>query len=160
MFLEPNLKSTFNAENKSYSDKHEEMTKKVDELIDIAIFIKNDLDVPGSPFGSNPLARKGNKAQELGIVIAHYFRWQGKDIYETFSSALEDSNYHTFNQKMTDLWEIEYGGFAEKKVKLTRDEFKKLHDDYKNTTPGKERVLILDDQLGSVSRRVEFIDED
>jgi hypothetical protein len=158
--LDHKIKCTFNAENKSYSDKHEEMTKKVDELIDIAIFIKNDLDVPGSPFGSNPLARKGDKAQELGIVIAHYFRWQGKDLIKTFSSALEDSNYHTFNQKMIDLWEIEYGGFAEKKVKLTRDEFKKIADDYKNTTPGKERVLILDDESRTVSQRVEFIDEE
>jgi hypothetical protein len=153
------LKCTFNAENKSYSDKFEEMTKKVDELIDIAIFIKDDLEVPGSPFPRNPLARKGDKTHELGVIIAHYFKWNGEKIYETFSNALEDANYHTFNEKMSMLWRKE-NPKLKGTIKISRENFAKINDDFKNSTPGFERVLVYDEKLGSVSKKVEFVDDD
>ena len=31
----------------------------------------------------------------LGLLISHYFEWDGLRILETFYSALEDANFHT-----------------------------------------------------------------
>ncbi len=41
---------------------------------------------------------KTTDPEGLGVAVAHYFRWDGLAILETFSAALEDANYHTENE--------------------------------------------------------------
>lgn len=37
-------------------------------------------------------------SQTLGILISQFFEWDGIEIMKAFSSALEDSNFHTENK--------------------------------------------------------------
>lgn len=36
----------------------------------------------------------------LGLMLAHYFEWDGLEILKAAYSALEDSNFHTENRKI------------------------------------------------------------
>jgi hypothetical protein len=36
--------------------------------------------------------------EALGIVISHYFEWDGLKILKTLSYALEDANFHSENE--------------------------------------------------------------
>ena len=45
-------------------------------------------------------------------------------------------------------------------VTITREEFAKTHHDYKNTTKGEERILVLAPKTGATtSAPVEFVEE-
>lgn len=46
-------------------------------------------------------------ADGLGQLISKYFEWDGLQILEAFYIALEDSNYHTINEKIADMIENE-----------------------------------------------------
>tara|TARA_B100001057_G_scaffold500350_1_gene614921 strand:- start:7860 stop:8768 length:909 start_codon:yes stop_codon:yes gene_type:complete len=54
--------------------------------------------------------------------------------------------------------EYEYDG---KVAHISQDEFKKVHSDFKNDTPGEERMVILDPESGAtISVPVKFMNED
>lgn len=42
---------------------------------------------------------------ELGVYISQKCKWSGQDIFEVMQSAFEDSNYHSWNETMTDAWD-------------------------------------------------------
>jgi len=46
-----------------------------------------------------------------------------------------------------------------KKIHISKKNFKKVHKDYKNDTPGKERMITYDSKWGTVSVPVEFTEE-
>ena len=43
--------------------------------------------------------------EELGRAISRKCNWAGDDILTVFKSALEDANYHSFNDLVSELWE-------------------------------------------------------
>ena len=43
--------------------------------------------------------------EKLGRDISHKCKWVGEDILTVFKSALEDANYHSFNELVSELWE-------------------------------------------------------
>ena len=43
--------------------------------------------------------------EELGRAISCKCNWVGEDILTVFKSALEDANYHSFNDLVSELWE-------------------------------------------------------
>ena len=43
--------------------------------------------------------------EELGREISNRCMWRGEDILTVFKSALEDANYHSFNDLVSELWE-------------------------------------------------------
>ena len=46
-------------------------------------------------------------AEALGKLLAFYFRWDGAQIMDAFQSALEDANFHSINEQITNLREVE-----------------------------------------------------
>ena len=40
----------------------------------------------------------------LGILIANYCKWQGKNMQEVVYSMLEDANFHTLNKQIEEVW--------------------------------------------------------
>lgn len=46
---------------------------------------------------------KVTDAEALGILIAHYFDWDGVAILETAVAALEDANFHTESAALTEM---------------------------------------------------------
>jgi hypothetical protein len=42
------------------------------------------------------------KREALGIEIAGWCQWAGYDICEIFQAALEDANFHTLNQEISE----------------------------------------------------------
>jgi len=43
--------------------------------------------------------------EKLGRAISYKCKWVGEDILTVFKSALEDANYHSFNDLVSELWE-------------------------------------------------------
>ena len=43
--------------------------------------------------------------EKLGCDISHKCKWVGEDILTVFKSALEDANFHSFNDLVSELWE-------------------------------------------------------
>ena len=41
----------------------------------------------------------------LGVLIAQYFSWDGEKILRTMQYALEDSNFHDWNKKISEVLE-------------------------------------------------------
>ena len=73
-------------------------------------------------------------AEVLGILISRYFEFDGERIFQTMYSAMEDANFHTFNEQLKVLWE-------------------------KHTTPGKEEILALRQQLKDQSERIAALEK-
>ena len=48
---------------------------------------------------------KATDEETLGIIIAHYFDWNGISILKTTYAALEDANFHTENETIEKLIE-------------------------------------------------------
>jgi len=42
--------------------------------------------------------------QVLGVMISTYAEWDGDNIMQIFTSALEDANYHTLNDKIQEAY--------------------------------------------------------
>ena len=53
----------------------------------------------------SPLTKQ--ELEKLGRDISHKCRWAGDDILTVFKSALEDANFHSFNESVSELWEKE-----------------------------------------------------
>tara|TARA_R100000664_G_scaffold24901_1_gene34786 strand:- start:380 stop:586 length:207 start_codon:yes stop_codon:yes gene_type:complete len=45
--------------------------------------------------------------EKLGCEISQTCLWNGEDILTVFKSALEDANFHSFNESVSELWEKE-----------------------------------------------------
>lgn len=45
--------------------------------------------------------------EALGKLLACYFRWDGAQIMDAFQSALEDANFHSINEQVTNIREVE-----------------------------------------------------
>lgn len=43
----------------------------------------------------------------LGIIISKYSEWDGQKIFDIMQNAFEDSNFHSFNAKMSEEWNKE-----------------------------------------------------
>ena len=43
---------------------------------------------------------KATDEEALGLIVSNYFQWDGLAILKTLSSALEDANFHTENEKI------------------------------------------------------------
>jgi len=41
--------------------------------------------------------------ESLGLVLSSHFEWDGLCILKTLSAALEDSNFHSENEVITDM---------------------------------------------------------
>ena len=54
----------------------------------------------------NPLR---SQEQALGVLVSKICFETPAEIYEVASSAFEDSNFHTFNEKLEELWKKEAG---------------------------------------------------
>jgi len=50
---------------------------------------------------------KITNADALGVLIARYFKWDGTQILDCLQSALEDANFHSINEEITNLREKE-----------------------------------------------------
>jgi len=46
-------------------------------------------------------------AEALGKMLSSYFRWDGAQIMDALQSALEDANFHSINEQITNLREVE-----------------------------------------------------
>ena len=53
-------------------------------------------------------------SEALGLMISQYFKWDGKEIFDTSYFGFEDSNYHTFNEKFEELWNKSNHEFSHK----------------------------------------------
>ena len=45
-----------------------------------------------------------NDENVLGVLIATHFKWNGQACFDTLKQALEDSNFHTVNRKLSETW--------------------------------------------------------
>ena len=45
--------------------------------------------------------------EALGILISQFAKWDGQKIFDTSYNAFEDSNFHSFNEKFDNLWNVE-----------------------------------------------------
>lgn len=43
--------------------------------------------------------------EALGILISQFAKWDGQKIFDVSYNAFEDSNFHSFNEKLEQLWE-------------------------------------------------------
>lgn len=48
--------------------------------------------------------KEGTTPEEIGIDIAHHFKWDGTQIVEAFIAALTDANHHTLAKQIEQLY--------------------------------------------------------
>ena len=89
------------------------------------------------------LARKQNTSDEDVRAIIDEFGLHMSEEVEVAEAVLADRDY-------------EYDG---KVIKISKKNFSKVPNDYKNSTKGKERMITYDDKAGTVSVPVEFTEE-
>lgn len=77
-----------------------QLNSKIDKLKELIKECKKDFYIP-------EFQEKASDADALGILISQYFEWNGSEIFKTTYSAFEDSNFHTFNEKIKELWSLE-----------------------------------------------------
>lgn len=77
-----------------------QLNSKIDKLKELIKECKKD-------FYIQEYQDKASDTDALGILISQYFEWNGSEILKTAYSAFEDSNFHTFNEKMINLWKSE-----------------------------------------------------
>ena len=89
------------------------------------------------------LARKQNTSDEDVRAIIDEFGLHMSEEVEVAEAVLADRDY-------------EYDG---KVIKISKKNFSKVPNDYKNSTKGKERMITYDDKAGTVSVPVQFTEE-
>jgi hypothetical protein len=89
------------------------------------------------------LARKQNTSDEDVRAIRDEFGLHMSEEVEVAEAVLADRDY-------------EYDG---KVIKISKKNFSKVPNDYKNSTKGKERMITYDDKAGTVSVPVQFTEE-
>lgn len=83
----------------------ENMSKKkelIKSMVQVAIKMQKELSF------TNPNTATDEDA--FALMLTDYFGHDGKSIKEITCSALEDSNFHSFNEKFENLWNKEMGG--------------------------------------------------
>lgn len=50
---------------------------------------------------------KVTNEEVLGIIISKFSEWDGQKIKDIMYNAFEDSNFHSFNAKLDELWKEE-----------------------------------------------------
>lgn len=71
-----------------------ETKKLIKEIIDQA---KKEIFVKG-------YESKFIDEETMGVLLSQYFKWNGGSIYKVAYNAFEDSNFHKFNEKFSNLW--------------------------------------------------------
>ena len=92
-------------------------------------------------------------------AFSHLYSMHGDD-HGKWLRANEDDILAMFSQYSMDesISEAEYE-YDGKVAHISQDEFKKVHSDFKNDTPGEERMVILDPETGgTISVLVQFTD--
>ena len=46
-------------------------------------------------------------SEVLGVMVSKFGKWTDTNIFEVTTAALEDSNFHTLNEKFIKFWEAE-----------------------------------------------------
>jgi hypothetical protein len=46
---------------------------------------------------------KATDEEGLGLIVSHYFEWNGDQIIKAFCEALEDANFHSFRDEVIKL---------------------------------------------------------
>lgn len=77
-------------------DKKKELIKS---MVQVAIKMQKELSF------TNPNTATDEDA--FALMLTDYFGYDGKSIKEITCSALEDSNFHSFNEKFEKLWNKE-----------------------------------------------------
>lgn len=49
-------------------------------------------------------AQKARESEILGIIVAQYFKWSGRQVAETAYAGLEEANFHTESHKFNEIW--------------------------------------------------------
>ena len=80
-------------------DKKKELIKS---MVQVAIKMQKELSF------TNPNTATDEDA--FALMLTNYFGYDGLSIKEVTCSALEDSNFHSFNEKFENLWNKEMGG--------------------------------------------------
>jgi len=80
-------------------DKKRELIKS---MVQVAIKMQKELSF------TNPNTATDEDA--FALMLTNYFGYDGSSIKEVTCSALEDSNFHSFNEKFENLWNKEMGG--------------------------------------------------
>jgi len=69
--------------------------------------LKNLLDEAKEQYFIDDYVSKASYEETLGLLISKFCKWDGNKIFKVSTSAFEDSNFHTFNEKFEELWEQE-----------------------------------------------------
>ena len=65
--------------------------------------LKDLIDVGRKTFYRAEYQATVSDAEVLGVIVAKYHKWTFKPIIETILHALEDANFHTLTDKITEL---------------------------------------------------------
>ena len=60
--------------------------------------LKQMIDRQKKDFFVPDYQNKATDEEALGLIVSHYFKWDGLAILKTLSNALEDANFHTENE--------------------------------------------------------------
>ena len=66
--------------------------------------LKNILDEAKKEYFVDDYVSKASYEETLGLLISKFCKWHGDKIFKVSTSAFEDSNFHTFNEKFEELW--------------------------------------------------------
>ncbi|MGI0060911.1 MAG: hypothetical protein ACREBA_00490 [Nitrosotalea sp.] len=50
-------------------------------------------------------AQKARESEILGIILAQYFRWSGRQVAETAYAGLEEANFHKESHRFNEIWQ-------------------------------------------------------
>lgn len=78
--------------------KEKTIDETIKELVKKAIELKREVAfVP-------EYAQKASESEILGIIVAQYFRWSGREVAEVTYAGLEEANFHTESAKFNEIW--------------------------------------------------------
>jgi hypothetical protein len=63
-------------------------------------FLKSYIDAAKTDIFSETYAKDAKDSETIGILIAQYFKWDGAQVLDAMQSALEESNFHSFNARL------------------------------------------------------------
>ena len=88
-----------NEENKIPEDEHEK--GKREEILRYIHWFEFHYQVQKIKAEQLNKPTEEEKKQKLGSLVSKVCEWSGSDIFDVLQLALEDSNYHEFNKKVT-----------------------------------------------------------
>tara|TARA_R110002012_G_scaffold312192_1_gene522376 strand:+ start:495 stop:761 length:267 start_codon:yes stop_codon:yes gene_type:complete len=66
--------------------------------------LKNLLDEAKEQYFIDDYKNEASYEETLGLLISKFCKWHGEKIFKVSTSAFEDSNFHSFNEKFEELW--------------------------------------------------------